>query len=151
IQSGGILEFTGTAPNTYAGVTQFSRGTLKLNKPAGVTAIPGALTLGGADAAACVVTLLAAHQIADTAAVTIGGGSGFFGTLNLNGFAETVGSLSGTGGHVLLGSGALTSGANNTSTAFGGDLTGTGSLTKVGTGTFTLTGASTYTGPTAVS
>src|SRR5262249_54091265 len=84
-----------------------------------------------------------------SAAVTIVGGSGFFGTLNLNGFAETVGSLSGTG-HVLLGSGALTSGANNSSTIFGGDITGAGGLTKVGSGPFTLTGASTYRGPPTV-
>src|SRR5262249_61901292 len=102
---------------------------------------PGALALGGADASAGVVTLLAAQQIADSAAVTITGGGGFFGTLNLNGFAETIGSLSGAGGHVLLGGGALTTGANNSSTSFGGDITGAGSLTKVGTGTFTLTRA----------
>jgi autotransporter-associated beta strand protein len=151
IQGGGVLEFAGTAPNTYAGLTQFSSGILRLNKPAGVTAIPGALTLGSADPDAGVVILLAAQQIADSAAVTFAGGGGFFGTLNLNGFAETVGSLSGTGGHILLGGGVLTTGADNTSSTFGGDVTGTGSLTKVGTGTFTLTGASTYTGPTTVS
>src|SRR5262245_10606610 len=150
IQAGGILEFAGTAPNTYAGLTQFSRGTLYLNKPAGVTAIPGALELGGQGTVGGVVILLAAHQIADSSAVTFAGGAGFFGTLNLNGFADTIGSLSGTGGHVLLGGGALTTGANNNSTTFGGDISGIGSLTKVGTGTFTLTGASTYTGPTTV-
>ena len=115
-----------------------------------MTAIPGALQIGTNDAAAGVVTLMAPEQIADSAAVTIIGGSGFFGTLNLNGFSETIGALSGTGGHVLLGSGALTSGANNASTAFGGDIAGTGSLTKIRTGTFILTGASAYTGPTAV-
>src|SRR5262249_37572554 len=138
----GVLEFAGSAPNTYAGVTEFGRGTFRLNKPAGVTAIPGALIIGADDASAGVVTLLAAHQIADSAAVTFAGGSGFFGTLNLNGFAETVGSLSGTGGHVLLGSGALTVGGNNASTAFGGDFTGTGSLTKIGAGLLRLEGNS---------
>src|SRR5262249_34105136 len=143
--------FAGSVPNTYAGATELARGTLRLNKPAGVTAIPGALNIGTNDASAGVVTLLAADQIADSSAVTLAGGSGFFGTLNLNGFAETIGSLLGNGGHVVLGGGALTNGANNSSTAFGGDITGTGSLTKVGAGTFTLTGASTYTGPTVVS
>ncbi len=44
--------------------------------------------------------LLAADQIADAAAVTLAGGGSFFGTLNLNGFAETIGSLAGYGGHV---------------------------------------------------
>jgi autotransporter-associated beta strand protein len=146
----GVLEFAGTAPNTYGGTTEFARGTLKLNKTAGVTAIPGALQIGTNDASAGVVTLMAAQQIADSSAVTFAGGSGFFGTLNLNGFAETVGSLSGTGGHVLLGGGVLTTGANGTSTTFGGDITGAGGLAKVGAGTFTLTGASTYSGPTSV-
>src|SRR5262249_35988874 len=127
--AGGVVELAGTAANTYAGLTQGPLGTLKVNKPAGVTAGPGAPALGGADASAGVVTLLAAQQIADSAAVTITGGGGFFGTLNLNGFAETIGSLSGTGGHVLLGGGALTTGANNSSTSFGGDITGAGSLT----------------------
>ena len=151
ISSGGILEFAGTAPNTYAGATQFSRGTFRLNKAAGVTAIPGALAIGTNDASAGVVTLLAADQIADAAAVTLAGGGGFFGTLNLNGFAETIGSLAGYGGHVLLGGGTLTTGVDNSTTLFGGDITGAGGLTKVGSGTFTLTGASTYTGPTVVS
>src|SRR5262249_56263256 len=110
----------------------------------------GALNIGTNDASAGVVTLLAADQIADSSAVTLAGGGGFFGTLNLNGFAETIGSLFGNGGHVVLGGGALTTGANNSSTAFGGDITGAGSLTKVGTGTLTLTGARTYTRATVV-
>jgi len=147
IQSGGVLEFAGTAPNTYAGLTEFARGTFRLNKPAGATAIPGALLIA-ADDANTVVTLMAANQIADSAAVTVAGAGGFFGTLNLNGFAETVGSLSGSGGHIFLGSGALTTGANNDSTIFDGDLTGTGSLTKIGTGLLRLEGNSFYTGTT---
>jgi autotransporter-associated beta strand protein len=148
IAAGGVLEFAGAAPNTYAGGTEFGRGTFRLNKPAGVTAVPGALAIGTDDAGAGAVTLFASNQIADSAAVTFTGNRGFFGALNLNGFAETVGSLSGTGGHVFLGTGALTTGANNASTIFGGDITGTGSLTEVGTGTFRLEGDSFYTGTT---
>jgi autotransporter-associated beta strand protein len=66
--------------------------------------------------------------------------------------SDRVGSLSGTGGHILLGSGQLTVGDNNASTTFGGDITGTNSgfLSKAGTGTLTLTGTSTYSGPTFV-
>jgi autotransporter-associated beta strand protein len=148
IQGGGILEFAGSEANTYAGATQISRGTLRLHKPAGVAAITGPLNVGGADASAGAVKLLAAEQIANDAAVTLVGGNGFFGTLDLGGFAERIGSLSGNGGHVLLGSAVLTTGSNNSSTVFGGDITGTGGLTKVGTGTFALTGASTYSHPT---
>jgi hexosaminidase len=41
------LEFSGTQTNSYRGATTLARGVLRLNKPAGVTAIPGDLTLGG--------------------------------------------------------------------------------------------------------
>src|SRR5262249_44206211 len=45
IAAGGIIEFAGTAPNTYAGATEFARGTLRLNKDKQCPncAIPGAL------------------------------------------------------------------------------------------------------------
>ncbi len=40
---------------------------------------------------------------------------------------------------------------DNSTTLFGGDITGAGGLTKVGSGTFTLTGGSTFhPGPTVV-
>ncbi len=71
--SAGVLEFAGTAPNTYTGVTQIARGTLRLNKPDGVNAIPGDLNIGTADANAGVVTLMKHRQIADSAAVTFAG------------------------------------------------------------------------------
>jgi autotransporter-associated beta strand protein len=151
IASGGILELAGPAPNTYTGGTEFGRGTLRLNKQCTDCAIPGALSIGTADASAGVVIVMNHPQIVDTAPVTFVGGSGFFGTLDLNGILEAVGSVSGTGGHIRLGtsSGALLV-VNNTSTTFGGDITGTGSLLKAGTGTLTLTGTSTYSGFTEV-
>ncbi|MEJ0076868.1 MAG: autotransporter domain-containing protein [Alphaproteobacteria bacterium] len=66
------------------------------------------------------------------------------GTLRLNGFNQTIGSLdggtvSGAVPLVDLGAATLTTGGNNTSTNFFGSLIGTGGLTKVGTGTMTLT------------
>src|SRR5262249_37045763 len=42
-------------------------------------------------------------------------------------------------------------GENNTSTTFGGDITGAGNLFKGGTGTLTLIGTSTYSGTTLLS
>ena len=42
----GTLFFGGTAPNTYAGGTQVSDGTLVLNKSSGAFAVPGQLTIG---------------------------------------------------------------------------------------------------------
>ncbi len=87
----------------------------------------------------------AANAIPDTSAVTVAGPA----TLDLHGFNETIGSLTGSGS-VTLGSGTLTTG-NSTATTFSGMISGTGGLTKVGTGTFTLTGTNTYSGTTTIS
>ncbi len=75
-------------------------------------------------------------------------------TLDLAGFSTTIGSLAGggtTGGNVSLGAGQLTTGGDNTSTSYGGIISGTGGLTKVGSGTQTLSGANTYGGVTTAS
>src|SRR5262249_19238047 len=77
-----------------------------------------------------------------TGALTVNAG----GTFNLNSFNQTVGALSGLGA-IALGSGTLTAGTAN-STTFGGPISGTGGLVKQGSGALTLTGASSYTGPT---
>ena len=64
------------------------------------------------------------------------------------------GGLSGTGNLTLQTGGtavALTVGSNNTSTIYAGNLSGSGSLTKVGTGALTFTGANNYGGLTTVS
>ena len=78
-------------------------------------------------------------------------------TFDMTDATATIGSLSDavvgstTGHQVLLGSGSLTTGTDNTDTVFSGAIHGTGgSLTKVGTGQFTLAGTSDYTGPTTV-
>jgi outer membrane autotransporter protein len=77
-------------------------------------------------------------------------------TLDLNGFSNTIGSLSGTG--TVLNNGAatatLTVGNDNSDSTFGGVLqngTGVLALIKSGTGVLTLTGANTYTGGTTIS
>jgi fibronectin-binding autotransporter adhesin len=71
------------------------------------------------------------------------------GSIALNGFSTSFGSLAGAG-TVDNGGGNLTVGGNDSSTSFAGTITGAGSLTKNGTGTFTLTGANSYTGVTLV-
>lgn len=60
----------------------------------------------------------------------------------------TTGSIAGSGSVVL--NADLTTGANNASTTFGGDISGVGGLTKTGTGVFTLSGNNSFTGDTTV-
>jgi autotransporter-associated beta strand protein len=76
--------------------------------------------------------------------------------LDLNGFNNTIGSLSGNG--IVLNNGdgiaTLTVGNDNSNTTFGGALKNGSSvlqLTKSGTGTLILTGTNTYTGGTTIS
>lgn len=75
-------------------------------------------------------------------------------SLDLNGFRETIGSLSGVAGStVTLGTnGGLTTGADGSSTSYAGSISGAGSLTKTGAGTFTLAAGSsaTHSGATVV-
>jgi fibronectin-binding autotransporter adhesin len=79
------------------------------------------------------------------------------GTLDLNGFSETIGSLAGAGTMTSTVAGAilLTTGGNNAATTtFSGliqDGAGTLSLTKAGTGIMILSGLNSYTGATIVS
>jgi len=78
------------------------------------------------------------------------------GALNLNGFNQSIGSLSGDGlvGNAGPGPAALTTGGNNSSTTFSGvifDAPGTIRLTKAGTGTMILSGDNSYTGGTTIS
>jgi autotransporter-associated beta strand protein len=73
-------------------------------------------------------------------------------TVDLGGFNATVGSLAG-GGTVSIPPDpvrTLTTGLDNSSTAFGGVIQGGLNLTKVGAGTFNLTGVNTYTGATSI-
>jgi|GEM_PF-3451688 len=60
-----------------------------------------------------------------------------------------LGGLSGSG-NIANGGNLLQVGNNNSNTTYGGNLSGTGGLTKLGTGVFTLTGTNTYTGPTTI-
>ena len=62
--------------------------------------------------------------------------------LDLKNNSQTIEPLTGvSGGTVTLGSGALTTGGDGTSTTFAGVISGAGSLTKVGSGVFTFSGA----------
>ena len=94
-----------TANNSYTGPTTITRGVLQAGAPI--------------------------SAFGSNSAVTINAG-----TLALNNFNETIGSLAGaSGASVTLGSGTLSVGGDNTSTAYAGAIIGTGGLDKVGAGT----------------
>jgi fibronectin-binding autotransporter adhesin len=128
----GTLVFGDTA-NTYLGGTTINGGTLRLSAASGakyssIGAITGALT------------------------VNTGG------TLNLNGYSQTVGSLAGTGGVInsnVTGTPTLTVGTagGTASTVFAGSIQN-GAATSIGLtvqgSTLDLTGVNTYTGATNV-
>ncbi|MEI6655484.1 MAG: autotransporter-associated beta strand repeat-containing protein, partial [Verrucomicrobiota bacterium] len=136
----GPLTLSGTAANTYTGLTEVAAGTLNLNKTAGIDAISsGGLQINSG----ATVTWLASNQIADAAGVTVNG------TLALGVYSETIAGLDGRGAVTLGGSSVLTVSGDTDSTFFG-SISGAGSLAKAGTGTLTLSGASSYTGGTAI-
>ncbi|MCJ1901414.1 MULTISPECIES: autotransporter-associated beta strand repeat-containing protein [Paracoccus] len=66
-------------------------------------------------------------------------------SLDLDGFDQTIGSLSGAG-DVTLGQGTLTTGGDGSDTGFGGTISGTGGLVKEGGGTLILSGTNTHSG-----
>ena len=78
------------------------------------------------------------------------------GTLDLNGFSETINGLSGTGSvdnKATSTTSTLTIGGNNQGGTFNGVIQNSGgklALTKMGSGTLTLTGTNTYSGNTTV-
>lgn len=123
--STGSLTLSGTAGNTYSGLTSVQLGILRLDKSAG-DAIAGALKIGdgqggsGADR----VVLNRSQQIADTAAVTIESS----GQLDLAGKSEVVGPIAISGGSITTGAGLLTLNSNLKATAAGGTISGAVSL-----------------------
>jgi autotransporter-associated beta strand protein len=75
-------------------------------------------------------------------ALALGAGA----TIDLNGFSQSAGSLTGTGSLLLTNGAFLTLGGDNSSTAFGGSISGSGGLVKIGSGSLSLLGAGSYTG-----
>jgi fibronectin-binding autotransporter adhesin len=108
----GTLRLDGLSPNTYTGFTQCDGGTLELSKPPGVTAIPGALTVGDGNGlvGTDVLRLLAAEQIPDTSDVTVKHPA----LLDLAGHHEHIRALTMQGGTIDTGAGKLFLGGNLT-------------------------------------
>jgi autotransporter-associated beta strand protein len=72
------------------------------------------------------------------------------GVLDLNGFSNSVGSLTGNGTVTNSGISAILTAGDISSTTFSGMLQNALHLTKVGSGTLILSGANTYTGNTTI-
>ncbi len=139
----GTINVNSSYTVTYGGVIAGSGALTKA--AAGVLTLSGANTYGGATTISAGTLRLGANDVlSDSTAVTATG------TLDLNGYSDTIGSLAGAGA-VTLGSGTLTAGADNTSTAYSGTMTGTGGLTKNGSGTLTVSSSLAYSGNTTVS
>jgi len=131
--SGTVTTLSGA--NTYTGATTVTAGTLAAN----IATVGGASPTSGA------------FGVNSTTTVSTGA------TLDLRGFTETLGSISG-GGTITsstAGTPTLTVGGDNSSPTFAGVIQN-GSATsvaliKVGTGSQTLSGSNTYTGATTIS
>jgi outer membrane autotransporter protein len=110
----------------------------------------GTLTLSGANTYSGPTGVLAGTLRAGSA-TGLSPRSAFFvdaqGQLDLANFNQTVGSLSGAG-KVALGTATLSTGTDNSSTTFSGQISGSGGLAKTGSGAFTLASANTYSGGT---
>lgn len=115
---------------------------------------------GGTFIKSGVLTLGSTNALPTTTALTLGNGGG--GKLVLNGFSQTLSSLtSGTGTNSIIsgksGAAAVLTVNNSSDTTFAGILGGTGAnennfaLTKTGSGILTLSGANTYASTTTIS
>lgn len=128
------------------GISAVLDGSGRLSKTGvGTLTLSGANTYTGGTAVQAGTLVAGASQVFGGGAMNVSAGA----TLNLNGYGQSLGALSGAG-TVQLGSATLTLGADNTSTTYSGTLNGSGGLLKQGTGAFTLSGTSTYTGATQI-
>jgi autotransporter-associated beta strand protein len=139
------------AASTYAGTIT---GAVAITKTgsftqtfSGLNTYSGATNINGGTLAATVANSLSANSAVTLANVASA-------SLNVTDLNQTIGSLAGggaTGGNVVLGSATLTTGRNNTNTAYAGVISGTnGKIVKEGSGSFALNGVNTYTGATTV-
>ncbi|MFO0945582.1 MAG: autotransporter-associated beta strand repeat-containing protein [Planctomycetota bacterium] len=129
---------------TFAGVLSDSGALTK--QGSGNMTLSGTNTYTGqTTVSAGTLTLQGGTAINNAGAVSVSSGATL--TLSNN---EEIGSLAGSSGStVQLGGNQLTTG-NDSSTSFGGVITGTGSVEKRGTGTFTISGNNNYSGGTTV-
>ncbi|RFB67988.1 autotransporter domain-containing protein [Herbaspirillum sp. 3R-3a1] len=144
VGSGAQLSFVASTPFALAGNISGS-GSVSFDG-SNVVSLTGANTYSGAtEVQSIVLRAGGANTFSANSAMTVLS----FGTLDLNGYDQSVASLAGTG-TVTLGTGTLTAGGDNSNTIFGGTISGAGGFTKTGSGTQILSGTNTYTGTTTI-
>ncbi len=133
---------------TQTGVVSNNTTTASLTKTGGGTMILAANNTYSGDTIvqAGRLELAASNRIGNISDLIISGG-----TFDLNGFSDTVGSLSGNSGTVDTGGSAGRLILNQAlSTTYSGVIAGGGGITKQGNGTLTLAGQNTYDGSTLI-
>jgi len=144
ITNNAMVTFDQAVNGTYAGVMSGTGGLVKSG--AGILTLSGANTYtGGTTVNAGTLRAGAANAFGSGGAPSVASGA----TLDLNGFNQTLGSLTGAG-NIALGTAMLTVGGDNADSTFSGVISGTGGLIKNGTGKTILSGANTYTGDTNI-
>lgn len=129
---------------TFSGtMTSTGGGTVFRKQGDGVLTLSGATTYTGS-------TFLNNGTLKAGSSNALSGGSSYTlspnTTLDLNNFPNTIASLAGDGGSVVLGTATLTTGT--TGTTFGGSISGTGGLSLTGSNSLTLSGSNSYSGTT---
>ncbi len=109
----------------------------------------GSLTLSGTNTYSGTTSVLGGTLVAGSAQafgisrfLSVGSG----GTVDFNGYDQSLLSLSGSGAVLLNGGAQLTLGTENTDVSFAGNVGGSGGIFKTGSGTLALSGNNTFTG-----
>jgi autotransporter-associated beta strand protein len=131
---------------TYSGVLSGTGGVSKVGS--GTLAFDGANTYSGTTSAIAGTLNLGNVNALANSTLDLPNSFGTFG-FTLSGQTYNIAGLQGTG-NINIGSNRLSIGADNSSSTFSGNITGTdgGGISKVGTGTLTLAWGSYYTGTT---